>query len=354
MLTAAIETELRDFELAFELEVGAGECVALVGRSGAGKSTVLRSIAGLHRPDRGRIEAAGAVWFDSAAGADLAVERRRCGYLFQEYALFPHLSAWRNVAFGLVGGPRSQRRDRALALLERFGVAELADERPAEVSGGERQRIALARALATDPAVLLLDEPLASLDATTAASAGRELGRTLAELTVPTVLVTHNFAEAALLAGEIAVIERGRAVQRGTAGELSARPASAFVADFAGATVLTGHARRGADGLTEVAIDGGGSITSTDAAEGPVSVAIYPWEVALEPLAEHVETSARNRLEAVVASVTEIGNRARVGLLTPQPLAAEITVASVAELALAPGARVAAVAKATATRLIER
>ncbi len=338
----------------FELEVGPGECVALVGRSGAGKSTVLRSIAGLHRPERGRIEASGAVWFDSESGADLAVERRRCGYLFQEYALFPHLSAWRNVAFGLAGTPRAERRERALALLERFGVAGLADARPVEVSGGERQRIALARALATDPAVLLLDEPLASLDATTAASAGRELGRTLTELTVPTVLVTHDFAEAALLAGEIAVIERGRAVQRGTAGELSARPASAFVADFAGASVLTGHARRGADGLTEVAIDGGGAIASTDAAEGPVSVAIFPWEVVLEPLAEHVETSARNRLEAVVTSVTEIGNRARVGLVTPQPLAAEVTVASVAELGLAPGGRVAAVAKATATRLIER
>ncbi len=354
MLRAMIESELRDFELELELEVEAGSCLALVGRSGAGKSTVLRSIAGLHAPERGRIEAAGTVWFDAATGTDLAAEDRRCGYLFQDYALFPHLSAWRNVAFGLGGVPRSDRRARALELLDRFGVAGLADERPGSISGGERQRVALARALAPEPSVLLLDEPLASLDATTAAAAGRELGRTLAALSVPTVLVTHDFAEAALLAGEIAVIERGRVVQRGSAGELSARPASAFVADFAGASVLTGYARAGAAGLTDVAIDGGGQVSSTDHAAGQVSVAIFPWDVVLEPIAEEHESSARNRLLAEVVSVTEVGNRARVGLLAPQPLAAEITAASAAELGLATGVRVAAVAKATATRLVER
>ena len=144
--------------------------------------------------------------------------------------------------------------------------------------------------------------------------------RTLASVAVPAVLVTHDFAQAALLAEEIAVIDRGRIVQRGTAGSLSASPASPFVADFAGASVLTGIARPGADGLTEVALDGGGTITSTDRAEGAVAVAVYPWEITLEPADEHGESSALNRLAATVTSVTELGNRARVGLAVPAPV----------------------------------
>src|SRR3954464_12563168 len=155
MLRAAIACELREFELDLEVDVAVGQCLALVGPSGAGKSTVLRAIAGLHRPDRGRIDLAGRVWLDRAEGIDLAPERRRCGYLFQDYALFPHLSAWRNVAFPLRGLHRAERRRRALALLERFGVANLAEGRMGGLSGGERQRVALARTLAREPDVLL-------------------------------------------------------------------------------------------------------------------------------------------------------------------------------------------------------
>jgi molybdate transport system ATP-binding protein len=353
VLRAEVTSPLRDFELGLELEVDRGACLALVGPSGAGKSTVLRTIAGLHRPDRGRVAHAAEVWLETAAGTDLPPERRSCGYLFQDYALFPHLTAWRNVAFGLEGVPRAERRRRAEATLARFGVAGLADASVTALSGGERQRVALARALARDPEVLLLDEPLAALDARTAAAAARELAAILERTAAPTVLVTHDFAEAALLADEVAVIDRGRIVQRGTAGELSARPASAFVADFAGAALLFGVARP-SSGATIVDLDGGGRVASSDRAEGPVGVAVYPWEITLEPAGAAPHGSALNRIEARVSSVTEIGNRARIGLLASQPFAAEITSESVTRLGLAPGTAVTATWKATATRLVER
>ena len=352
-LRVQVATELREFELSVELGVGPGACLALVGPSGAGKSTVLRAIAGLHNPERGRVALDGEVWLDTATAIDLPAERRNCGYLFQEYALFPHLSAWRNVAFGLDGVARSERRGVARGYLERLGVGHLADASTAELSGGERQRVALARALAREPSVLLLDEPLAALDARSSAGAARELAATLAGAEAPAVLVTHEFAEAALLADEVGVIDRGRIVQRGTPGELSARPASAFVAEFAGAAVLFGEARPEA-GETVVELDGGGALTSTDIARGAVGLAIYPWEVTLEPPGTGEHGSARNRLEARVTSVTEVGNRARIGLLAGQPFAAEVTTESAARLGLEQGAAVVATFKATATRLVER
>jgi molybdate transport system ATP-binding protein len=350
-LAASLETALREFTVELELEVAAGECLALVGPSGAGKTTVLRAIAGLRRPERGRVELGPEVWLDTEAGVERPPEERSCGYLFQEYALFPHLNAWQNVGFALGRLERGARRERALALLDRFGIAALADARPAALSGGERQRVALARALAREPRVLLLDEPLSALDARTRASAGRELAALIREAAVPTVLVTHEFAEAALLADRVAVIDRGRVVQRGTPEALSARPVSSFVADFAGAVVLRGVAVPDEGGMTMVELDGGGAVASTDAARGPVAVAVYPWEIAIEAAEEAPHGSAVNRLEATVESVTEIGNRARVGLVAGQPLAAEVTGASVARLGLAPGSVVVATWKATATRL---
>jgi molybdate transport system ATP-binding protein len=214
--------------------------------------------------------------------------------------------------------------------------------------------VALARALARDPAVLLLDEPLSALDSRTAATAARELGATLAATAAPTVLVTHDFAEAALLAARIAVVDRGRIVQEGTAAELSARPESAFVADFTGATVLLGTARPTATGTTAITLDGGGEVVSSDPGEGDVGVAVYPWEITLEPAGTAPHGSALNHLDARVISVTEVGNRARIGLLAGQPLAAEVTGESTQRLGLAPGVGVVATWKATATRLVER
>jgi molybdate transport system ATP-binding protein len=353
-LEARVETRLREFELSVTLEVEPGNSLALVGPSGAGKTTVLRAIAGLRRPDRGRLRLGPELWLDTDSGVDLAPEERGCGYLFQDYALFPHLSAWRNVGFGLGHLDRRRRRRRAIELLERFGVGALAEARPASLSGGERQRVALARALAREPRVLLLDEPLSALDTRTRAAAARSLGEVLELTGVPTVLVTHDFAEAALFAGRIAVIDRGRIVQCDTPSAVSARPGSAFVADFTGAFVLFGVARPVDGGATRVALDGGGELASTDRASGQVAVAVYPWEVTLEPAGTAEHGSALNRIEARVESVTEVGGRVRVGLRASQPLAAEVTRESAARLQLAPGAPIAAAWKATATRLIER
>jgi molybdate transport system ATP-binding protein len=345
-------TRLGAFSLDVALEVAPGDCLALAGPSGAGKTSILRIVAGLVRPDGGHVTCGDEVWLDTDSGIDMAPERRRCGYVFQEYALFAHLRAWQNVAYPLRGWDRAERRRRALTLLDRFGVAHLADVRPPTLSGGERQRVALARALARSPAALLLDEPLSALDTRSRAAGCRELRAVLAGTGVPTLLVTHDFTEAALLGDRLGVVEGGRVVQRGTAAQLAAAPASAFVADFTGAVVLTGTASAGGNGLTHVALDGGGSVFSTDPGEGPVAVSVYPWEIALAPAGAPRSGSALNHLDVRVISVTSVGNRARVGLSAPQPLTAELSDASTRQLDLVPGARLVATWKAAATRLL--
>jgi molybdate transport system ATP-binding protein len=352
VLRAEARTRLGTLELDVALEVRPGECLALAGPSGAGKTSVLRIAAGLVRPERGRVEANGDTWLDTERGIDVPPERRRCGYVFQEYALFPHLSAWQNVAYPLRGMPRAERRGRALELLGRFGMRELADARPRTLSGGERQRVALARVLARRPAVLLLDEPLSALDTRTRASASRELAAVLREVEVPALLVTHDFSEAAQLGDRVGIVDAGRVVQEGTPSELAAAPRSAFVADFTGAVVLTGLARGGSEGMTTVELDGGGTIASTDPGEGPVAVSVYPWEISIEPAGEPQHGSAQNRVGATVLSTTTVGNRVRVSLAAPQPIAAEITLGSAERLGLTPGTPVTAAWKATATRLV--
>jgi molybdate transport system ATP-binding protein len=355
LLRVEARTTLGALTLDVALAAPGGRCLALVGPSGAGKSTVLAIAAGLRRPARGLVTCGDAVWLDTARGIDVAPERRRCGVVFQDHALFAHLDARANVAYGVRGaGGRRERLRRAEALLERFGLTARARARPRELSGGERQRVALARALACDPAVLLLDEPLSSLDARTRARAARELGEVLRDVALPSVLVTHDFGEAAALAAQVAVIDAGRIVQQGAPGELAAAPASAFVADLTGAVVLTGVARAGSGGLTLVALDGGGEVLSTDRADGLVAASVFPWEIELEPPGAAHAGSARNRLEAEVVSVTPVGGRVRIGLQAGQPLVAEVTQTSVERLGLRPGAHVAATWKAAATRLVGR
>jgi molybdate transport system ATP-binding protein len=354
LLRAEATTRIGRLELDVSLEVGPGRCLALAGPSGAGKSTVLRVIAGIVRPEQGTVTCDEQVWLDTARGVDLPPERRSCGYVFQDYALFAHLTAWQNVAYALRRRPRAERRERALELLARFGVEHLAEARPATLSGGERQRVAVARALARDPRVLLLDEPLSALDARTRAGGQRALAAVLRDTAVPAVLVTHDFTEAATLGDEVAVIDRGRVLQQGTPAGLAAAPASSIVADFVGAVVLHGTARAGADGLTVVELDGGGRIVSTDAAAGPVSASVFPWDIVIEPPGANAVGSARNHLAAHVQTVTTVGGRVRLGLTGTQPLVAEVTEAAVAELGLVPGAPVVATWKATTTRLVPR
>jgi molybdate transport system ATP-binding protein len=354
LLHADARTRIGHLHVDVDLDVAPGRCLALAGPSGAGKSTILRVIAGILRPDHGTVTSGEQVWLDTASGVNLPPERRSCGYVFQDYALFGHLSAWQNVAYPMPRRPRGERRRRAETLLERFGLAHLSDALPATLSGGERQRVALARALARRPNVLLMDEPLSALDARTRASAQRELAAVLRETGVPALLVTHDFAEAATLGDEVAVLDSGRVLQRGSPDELAARPESSFVADFIGAVVLRGVARPGSNGLTVVELEGGAVVLSTDQAEGPVAASVFPWDIVIEPAGTASVGSARNHLPVEVQTVTAIGGRVRLGLAAVQPLAAEVTEAAVTELGLQPGAHVVATWKAATTRLVAR
>jgi molybdate transport system ATP-binding protein len=335
-----VDLPLRSFRLELALALGR-ETFALVGPSGAGKTTVLRAVAGLARPERGRVALGPEVLFDSAAGIDLPPEDRRVGFVFQDYALFPHMTVQQNVAYGA--------RARVGELLERFRIGHLAGARPGELSGGERQRVGLARALARDPGVLLLDEPLSALDPHTRAALRLELKELVDELDLPVLLVTHDFHDAAVLADRVAAIADGRIRQVGTPTELIAAPADAFVATFTGANVLAGQARSGAGGLTEVALDDGGVVYSVDEAAGDVEIAVYPWDVSISR--EAPDDSALNHVRGPITSLVLIGNRARVQV---GGLVGEVTAASAERLELAEGDVVMATFKAAATRLVQR
>ncbi|MGH2694910.1 MAG: ABC transporter ATP-binding protein [Actinomycetota bacterium] len=339
-LAVDIDVPLRAFSVEVTLALGR-ETRALAGPSGAGKTTVLRAIAGLVRPARGRIACGDETWFDSELRIDTAPEIRSVGLLFQSFALFPHMSVEQNVAFA--------GKERVAELLDRLGIATLARARPAELSAGERQRVALARALARDPKVLLLDEPTAALDAQTRASVRAELRDVLVELELPTVIVTHDYEEAATLASSIGVMRDGRVLQEGTPSELVAAPASPFVASFTGANFVAGTARRVAGGLTQVELADGTLVFSTDEAVGDVGVVVYPWDVSIARAAS--PDSALNHVRDTIRSIVKLGNRARVRI---GPLAAEVTLASVERLGLREGETVVGSFKATATRLVPR
>jgi molybdate transport system ATP-binding protein len=330
MATLALDfaLPLRGFELSLALDVE--RTVALVGPSGAGKSSVLRVVAGLARPARGFVR------FDGEDWTRLPPEQRRVGLVFQDYALFPHLTVRRNVAYA---GPV---RD----LLERLRIAHLADTKPGELSGGERQRVAIARALARNPSVLLLDEPLAALDTHTKAAVRHELAELLRELDLPTLLVTHDYEDAASLADEVGVLVDGSLRQLAAPAELVASPRDGFVASFTGANLLHGEAHA-TPGLTQVQLADGAVVYSTDEATGPVGAVVYPWDVSLAR--EHSDDSALNVLHGEVGSVVEVGNRVRVRV---GPLTAEVTAASAERLQLSSGGAVYATFKATGTRLV--
>ena len=336
-LTADFRLGLRSFELSLALAVE--RTVALVGPSGAGKTSVLRVISGLARPDAGRVELGRETWVDAERGVFVPPEQRRVGLVFQEYALFPHLSVRQNVAFG--------GKQRVGELLERFRISHLAQARPRELSGGERQRVALARALAREPGVLLLDEPLAALDAHTKSEVRVELEELLHGLGLPTLIVTHDYEDAATLAETVGVLVDGRIRQLGRPDELVAAPADPFVASFTGANLLRGHAEGLDDGLTSIRLESGDVVYSTDEARGAVGVVVYPWDVAIGRA--QIEGSALNLVAGEVASVVAVGNRVRVRI---GPLIAEVTAASAEKLELERGGWAYASFKATGTRLV--
>ena len=232
-LSVQLVKRLPDFSLEVDWQAGS-EVVALFGPSGAGKSLTLQCLAGLTRPDRGRIVVGGTVFFDSDMGIDVPTQHRRLGYVFQSYALFPHLTVEDNVGFGLRARPREERRRRVSEVLDRLDLLGLAARRPRELSGGQQQRVALGRALAVDPELLLLDEPLSALDAPLRRQLRRELVAVVREWRKATVLVTHDLAEAFQLADRVVVYEAGRVVQAAPRAELLSAPASEQVARLMG------------------------------------------------------------------------------------------------------------------------
>jgi ABC-type sulfate/molybdate transport systems ATPase subunit len=285
----------------------------------------------------GRIALDDEVWLDEARCRP--PEERRVGLVFQEYALFPHLSVERNVAFG--------GKERVAELLERFRISHLAHARPGELSGGERQRVALARALARDPGVLLLDEPLAALDAHTKDAVRLELQELLRAFELPTLIVTHDYEDAATLAGTVGVLVEGELRQLGSPEELVSEPSDPFVASFTGANLLRGHVELVDDGLTRVRLESGETVYSTDPAQGEVGVVVYPWDVSVGRI--HADDSALNLVRGEIASVSQVGNRVRVRV---GPLTAEVTAASAERLELVQGGVAIASFKATGTRLV--
>ena len=341
-LAAEIRLQLGTLDLDVELDVEAGELVALLGPNGAGKSTVLRCMAGLTAVDHGRITIDGTVVDDPTTGVFVEPDERSVGLVFQDYALFDHLSVLENVAFGLRARrtPKVQARDRARAWLERVGLAEYADGRPRSLSGGQAQRAALARALVTDPRLLLLDEPLAALDAGTRATVRRDLRRHLETFAGMCILVTHDPVDAFALADRVAIVDAGRIVQSGPLADVTARPRSRYVADLVGVNLVTGVVT---DGVLRTA--DGADVVIADAAPGRSFAVIHPHSIALAHGA--AESSVRNHWTGTVADISRLGDRVRIRIDGVLPLTAEITSAALDALGLRSGDEVHATVKAT-------
>jgi molybdate transport system ATP-binding protein len=330
------------------VSVADGEVLAVLGPNGAGKSTVLRVLAGLLVPDGGQVVVDGdQVW--DAAGRHLPAHQRSLGMVFQDHLLFPHLSITENVAFGLRsrGARRAASRAAAAPWLDRVGLAGLGDRRPGELSGGQAQRAALARALVGDPRVLLLDEPLSALDARTRLTVRAELHRHLADYAGSAVLVTHDPIDAMALADRVVVVEDGQVVQAGTPAEIARRPRTDYVARLVGLVLLPGTGRG-----QQVALDDGGVVAVAEEAAGPVFVALRPESVAL--YLQRPAGSPRNVWPLRLVSATPHGSVVRCDLAGEVPLTADVTATSFAELGLAPGTAVWASVKASEVAVYTR
>ena len=334
-------------DVAFRVEPG--ELLALVGHSGSGKTTILRTIAGLWGPTEARVRVDGVTWLDTAAGVALAPHRRRLGVVFQDYALFPHMTACENVMAAL-DGPRSGRRAEAERILALVHLDGLADRRPAQLSGGEQQRVAVARALARRPLALLLDEPFSAVDRATRERLYAEIISLREHLAMPVVLVTHDVNEAQLLADRMAVIEHGRMLSTGSTAEVMADTEALRalgirdVAALLPATV----AEHGDDGLTRLTTAGDSLyLPAIDAAPGTrVRVRILAHEVILSR-GRPEGLSAQNILAGTVARIAPgAGPGAMVHVAVDgQELLARITRRAVEQLALQPGDPVYAIVK---------
>jgi molybdate transport system ATP-binding protein len=334
------------FELDAELRLPLDRApiTVLFGPSGSGKTTLLRMLAGLDRPHEGAIHFRGVAWFDAARAVCLAPQQRRAGLVAQDYALFPHLTVARNVAYAARPGKERE-------YLQAFGLADLASRLPRAISSGQRQRVALARALAAEPALLLLDEPLSALDAATRTRTRQQLRQMLLASGVPSVIVTHDRMEAVALGDWMAVIAGGRVRQCGPVQEVFQRPADAQVAESVGVENLLPARIVGREGGLLTLEAGPARLQTVDTGEtGPVVACIRAEDVALTREVASA-SSARNRLAGRVVSVTLEGPLARVTLDCGFPLVAVITAQSAGELHLQPGDAVCAIVKTTAVHV---
>lgn len=327
----------------------------LFGPSGCGKTTVLRCLAGLERPQEGRIQFGDETWFDAARDICLPPQQRGIGFVFQDYALFPHLNIEENLAYGLREFPADERRRRVSEMLERFELRGLEKRRAGQLSGGQQQRAALARALVRRPRLLLLDEPLSALDATLREQLRSELRRLLMASGIPVLLVTHDRGEALALGDEIAVMNHGEVRQSGPVLEVFNRPASPEVAKIVGVeTLQPGRIETVRDGLATVAI-GGVRLTALapTGSVGEVFVSIRGEDVVLQRDAG-APSSVRNRLAARVISLRQEGPLVRVELDAGFRLFAFVTRPACEELALREGDPLTALVKASAVHLMTR
>ncbi|MFH9982295.1 ABC transporter ATP-binding protein [Streptomyces sp. NPDC017179] len=338
-LDARLVVDRGAFRLDVALTAAPGDVVALLGPNGAGKTTALRALAGLVPLTGGHLR------LDGATLDRTPPESRPVGVVFQDYLLFPHLSALDNVAFGprCRGASKAEARAQAARWLDRMGLAGHAGAKPRRLSGGQAQRVALARALAPGPQLLLLDEPLAALDARTRLEVRAQLRRHLTEFEAVAVLVTHDPLDAMVLGDRLVVVEHGRVVQEGTPPEIARRPRTDYVAQLVGLNLYRGEA----EGHT-VRLASGPAVTITEALSGAVFVAFPPSAVTL-----HRDRpsgfSARNLWQCEVAGLETHGDQIRADLTGELDLAADLTTVAAAELDLHPGAAVWATVKATQT-----
>ncbi len=335
--------------------LGEGLVTVLFGPSGSGKTTLLRALAGLERPDAGHIRFGAETWFDAAARTFVPPRARGVGLLFQDYALFPHLTVAGNLGYGLHRAPRAEREARVAEVATRLGLTELLGRRPGALSGGQRQRVALARALAPRPRLLLLDEPLSALDAPTREVLRGELRALLEQAGVPAVLVTHDRTEALALGDRLVVLAAGAVRQVGPVHQVFSAPADVEVARVVGTeNVFPARLLRREDGLA-VVLAGPVELVGLDPGDlaGEAYACVRAEEVVLEPADGHA-SSAQNRLVGTVVSLSDEGPLQRVTLDCGVRLVALVTRRGSARLGLAPGARVTALVKAPAVRLVAR
>jgi len=348
-LRAELRIQQGQHRLEFELTVASGETVAIVGPNGAGKSSFLHAVAGLLPGVRGNLTCASQTWLSQEQGIELAPHLRSCGVMFQDLRLFPHMNLRANLAYPLraQGMPRKQAEIQAEAWLDRVQLSQRARAFPDQLSGGEQQRAALARAFICTPQVLLLDEPLAAVDASRRIELRRLLAECLAEFDGPCILVSHDAVDALSLADRVAVFESGRVSQLGSVAQICAQPGSDDVADFVGLKLLNGVAHAGT-----IRLENGADLVVSSELEGKVSAVVHPRAIALYP--QQPSGSPRNIWPAQVESIESIGDRLRVRLAGACPMVAEITPSAWQELKLQVGARVWLSLKATEISVFAR